>query len=236
MAPTPASSRVNLAESRVFDGLSAADRRVWLDAATIREARAGQTVASQGDPADVFAIVSQGRLKLLQVTAGGDELIVRFIWPGEPFGGVVALKAGRYPVTAIAVGATELYQWRADQLKTLLDRFPLVRENLMREMAAHMNDAMTRLQELSTERASQRIAHALLRLMRQSGERAPDGIALRHRLTRQDLAQLSGTTLYTVSRTLSRWQSAGILRTSRHGLVIRSFDDLEAQARHADEP
>jgi CRP-like cAMP-binding protein len=99
-----------------------------------------------------------------------------------------------------------------------------------------MNDAMTRLQELSTERASQRIAHALLRLMRQSGERAPDGIALRHRLTRQDLAQLSGTTLYTVSRTLSRWQSAGILRTSRQGLVIRSFDDLEAQARDTDEP
>jgi CRP-like cAMP-binding protein len=235
MAPSPGAP-VNVAESRVFDGLSAADRRVWLDEATIRDVRAGQTVASQGDPADVFALVSQGRLKLLQVTAGGDELIVRFIWPGEPFGGVVALKGGRYPVTAVAVGATELYQWRADQLKTLLDRYPLVRENLMREMAAHMNDAMTRLQELSTERASQRIAHALLRLMRQSGERAPDGIALRHRLTRQDLAQLSGTTLYTVSRTLSRWQAAGILRTARHSLVIRSFDDLEAQARDSDEP
>ncbi|HVT47533.1 MAG TPA: cyclic nucleotide-binding domain-containing protein, partial [Vicinamibacterales bacterium] len=141
MAPTPASPRVNLAESRVFDGLSAVDRRAWLDAATIRDVRAGQVVASQGDPADVFALVSQGRLKLLQVTAGGDELIVRFIWPGEPFGGVVALKGGRYPVTAIAIGTTELYQWRADQLKTLLDRYPLVRENLMREMAAHMNDA-----------------------------------------------------------------------------------------------
>jgi CRP-like cAMP-binding protein len=226
----------HVARSRIFDGLSAADRGVWLDAATIREIRAGQAVASQGDPADVFALVSRGRLKLLQTTAGGDELIVRFIWPGEPFGGVVALKGGRYPVTAVAVGTTELYQWRADQLETLLGRHPRVRENLMREMAAHMNDAMTRLLELSTERASQRIAHALLRLMRQSGERTPEGIALRHRLTRQDLAQLSGTTLYTVSRTISRWQAAGLLRASRHGLVIRSFDDLEAQAQDADEP
>ena len=79
-----------------------------------------------------------------------------------------------------------------------------------------------------------RLAHTLLRVMRQCGQQTADGILLRHALTRQEFAELAGTTLYTVSRTLSQWQADGILRTSRRRLIILAPGRLEALAHAAD--
>jgi CRP-like cAMP-binding protein len=102
-------------------------------------------------------------------------------------------------------------------------------------MAAHMNDALTRVRELATERVGQRLAHTLLRLMRQCGRTTPDGVLITHPLTRQELAELTGTTLYTVSRTLSRWESEGILRSINRQLLVQAPRRLQALSEDADE-
>lgn len=221
--------------SRIFDGLTETERRQWLDAAQRRDVRRNETVARQGEPARAFALVESGLLKLLQLTPEGRELIVRFVGPGEPFGGVVVLDAAAYPVTALAVAPTRLLTWPGDVLRTLLDRFPQVRLNITREITAHMTDALTRVRELATERVSQRLAHTLLRLMRQTGTPGPDGVLIAHPLTRQEFADLTGTTLYTVSRTLSRWQAQGILQSTRRQLLVRAPKRLEALSRAADD-
>jgi CRP-like cAMP-binding protein len=206
--------------SRVFDGLNAEARQVWLAAAVTRELKRRETLARQGDPADFFCVVEHGRLKLLQITPEGDEIIVRFVGPGEPFGGVVALDHAAYPVTALAVESTRVWVWSTAVFRGLLDRFPSVRSNIMREMSAHMTDALTRVRELATERVGQRLAHALLRLLRQCGEPHPEGMLIGAVLTREELASLTGTTLFTVSRTLSEWQEAGILRMQGRRLLV----------------
>jgi CRP-like cAMP-binding protein len=220
--------------SRMFDGLTDAERRQWIAAAERREIRRGQPLARQGDPARALYLVASGLLKLLQLTPDGRQLIVRFVGACEPFGGVVVLDNATYPVTALAVEGVVVYGWRRDTLIGLLASFPAVRNNLMREMADHMNDALTRVRELTTERVSQRLAHTLLRLMRQCGTTTSDGVLIAHPLTRQELSELVGTTLYTVSRTLSEWQNAGILRSSRRDLLVRQPRRLEALARESD--
>ncbi|MEP7118070.1 MAG: Crp/Fnr family transcriptional regulator [Acidobacteriota bacterium] len=221
--------------SRIFDGLTETERRQWLEAARRREVRRNEPVARQGEPAQAFVLVESGFLKLLQLAPDGRELIVRFVGAGEPFGGVVVLDAAAYPVTALAVEPTRLLVWPLDVLRTLLDRFPQVRLNITREIAAHMTDALTRVRELATERVSQRLAHTLLRLMRQAGTPGPDGVLIAHPLTRQELADLTGTTLYTVSRTLSRWQAQGVLQSTRRQLLVRMPQRLEALSRAADD-
>lgn len=223
------------ARSRIFDGLTDRERRQWLEAARPRDARRNEVVASQGEPAREFALVESGLLKLLQLTADGRELIVRFVRPGEPFGGVVVLEAAAYPVTALAVEPTRLLAWPGDVLRALLDRFPRVRVNITREIAAHMTDALTRVRELATERVSQRLAHTLLRLMRQAGTPGRDGVLIAHSLTRQELADLTGSTLYTVSRTLSLWRQQGILQSRRRQLLVRAPKRLEALSRASEE-
>jgi CRP-like cAMP-binding protein len=139
-------------------------------------------------------------------------------------------------VTALAVEPTRVRAWSGASLAGLLDTFPQVRMNLMREMASHMTDALTRVRELTTDRVGQRLAHTLIRLMRQCGQKTPDGVLITHPLTRQELAELAGTTLYTVSRTLSQWEAEGVLRSERRRLLVRSPRRLEALTREHDVP
>ena len=213
--------------SRIFDGLTDADRGAWLEASSLRLLKRRQALARQGEPALCFYLVESGLLKLVQVTVDGKELIVRFVSAGEPFGGVVALDGATYPVTALAAEPTRLRGWPRETLGPLLHRYPHVRTNIMREMTAHMSDALTRVRELATERVSQRLAHTLLRLMRQGGRVTPDGTLITHLLTRQELSELTGTTLYTVSRLLSKWQADGVLHSAGRRLVVRSRSRLE---------
>ena len=227
-------SHPTLLTSRIFDGLEERDRLAWLHAATRRVLRRGEALARQGEPANALHLVDTGFLKLLQLAPDGRQLIVRFVGAGEPFGGIVVISGGQYPVTALAVEATTVCQWPRETLAPLLAAFPMVRDNLMREMADHMNDALTRVRELTTQRVGQRLATTLVRLTRQCGRPSPHGVLIAHPLTRQELAELVGTTLYTVSRTLSEWQAAGILRTSRRDMLVCDLRRLEDLAQTSD--
>jgi CRP-like cAMP-binding protein len=97
-------------------------------------------------------------------------------------------------------------------------------------MASHVTDALTRVRELSTERVGARLAHTLLRLATQCGRTTADGVLIDHVLTRQDLADLTGTTLYTVSRTLSEWDAQGLVRSVGRKLLVPSPARLQAVA------
>jgi len=227
-------NEADVSRSRIFDGLTDSERQVWLSAARIQDCKRGQVLVRQGEPADVFYLVEAGFLKLAQVTAEGQELIIRLVGAAEPFAGIVALKAASYPVTATALEPTRLRAWSRDVLAGLLDQFPVVRTNIMREIASHMAEALTRVRELSTERVGQRLAHTLLRLMRQCGRPTAEGTLIAHALTRQELAELVGTTLYTVSRLLSQWETDGVIRTSGRRLIVPSPARLDELTRSAD--
>jgi CRP-like cAMP-binding protein len=219
-----------LLRSRIFDGLTDAERERWLSRATTVTFKRGHVLARQADPARYFYLLESGFLKILQLTAEGTELIVRFVGPGEPFGGVVALGNAAYPVTAVVVQPSAVRSWSREAVAELLAETPQVRVNIMREMATHMADALTRVRELTTARVGQRLAHALLRLSRQCGQQSPEGVLIPQPLTRQELADLTGATLYTVSRTLAKWESQGVLESRKHRLLLKSLKRLEQLA------
>lgn len=219
-------TRRNAQHSRVFDGLSDDARQACLAQSQPITLRRGQWLARQGEPATTFCLVNTGALKIIQDSPQGTELIVRFVGPGEPFGGVAALQSAPYPVSALAVEPTSLYSWRVEALQTMLEAHPIVRANIMREMTAHMTDALTRVREMTTLRVGARLAITLMRLVRQCGQQTADGILITHPLTRQELADLVGTTLYTVSRTLSQWETEGVLQSRKRHLLIRAPKQL----------
>lgn len=219
-----------LFRSRMFDGLTDLERERWLALGTSSSLKRGETLARQGEPARQLFLVESGFLKILQVTADGTELIVRFAGPGEPFGGVVALGNATYPVTAVAAQPSIVLGWTRENVADLLAQNPQVRVNIMREMATHMTDALTRVRELTTARVGQRLAHTLLRLIRQCGQPTAGGVLITQPLTRQELADLTGTTLYTVSRTLTDWQARGLVESRKRLLFVRSTRQLEDMA------
>jgi CRP/FNR family transcriptional regulator, nitrogen oxide reductase regulator len=192
-------------------------------------------VARQGEPAQALYVVEDGLLKLTQLSTTGREVIVRFAGTAEPFGGIVAVEGSAYPVSARAVEPSSLRTWTGQTLGPLLDRFPRVRMNIMREMTAHMNDALDRVSELSNERVGPRLAHCLVRLMQSCGEQTSEGILITHPLTRQELAQFAGTSLFTASRTLSQWETEGVLRSAHRRLLVCSPERLHRLTMGIDE-
>jgi len=203
--------------SRLFQAMTAPERDAVLGAAAPRSLHKGQVLIRQGEPASTFFLMQRGYLKLTQLTPDGAEVIVRFVGPGDPVAGVAALGEAPYPVTAAACDAVDALAWSRGQLTDLLARYPQLKTNILREMTAHMDDALTRLRELATLDVRQRLAHTLLRLTVKAAAGA--GLAVPHTLTRQELAELTGTTLFTVSRILTEWEGAGLVHSTTRGHV-----------------
>ena len=186
----------------------------------------------QGEEARYLYVLTSGRVKLIQLTADGQQVTMRMLYPGQMFAGTSILSPGEgYPVSAESVEDSSALAWEAAAFKKLAEKYPALSINLMQLMRAYIVEMQSRYLELSTERVEQRVARALVRLAAQSGARSPEGpIVLA--LSRQDLAEMSGTTLYTTSRLLAEWERRGIIAAGRervqlinpHGLVAIAED------------
>ncbi|MBX6323544.1 MAG: Crp/Fnr family transcriptional regulator, partial [Rhodospirillaceae bacterium] len=146
------------------------------------------------------------------------------------FGCVVVSGGQRYPGTATATVDSVAVGWPQATTRELMRRHPQIALNALGTVGSRLQEAQSRVRELSTERVEQRIAHALLRLAEQAGRPIAEGVEIEFPLSRQDVAEMTGTTLHTVSRTLSHWESAGIVRSGRQRVVIRNAPALMAVA------
>jgi CRP-like cAMP-binding protein len=186
----------------LFNGL---DQKALVDVqahARLVRTAAGRAFFREGEPARVFYVLRRGGVKFTQVTSEGHRVILRLIGPGDPFGGVAAfVENALYPVTARVVEAAEAYAWDGPTMLGLMRRFPDVAINAARMIADRLRELQRQHRELMTERVERRIARALVRLAQGTGRRVDGGVEIDFPLSRQDLAQMTGTTLFTVSRT-----------------------------------
>lgn len=174
----------------------------------------------EGDAAETFLVVLSGRIKLIQTSAEGQEVIVRYVGPGEMCAVVALFPGNSYPVTAEAVEPTKLIRWARARMEELFEQHPPLALAAMRLLSERMREVTSRLRELSTEKVARRVARALLRLARRTGKRVEAGVLLDLPLSREDLAAMTGTTLFTVSRLLAEWEREGIVETGRERVVI----------------
>jgi CRP-like cAMP-binding protein len=211
--------------------LSLEEQREVLSRATTRHLSKDQILFQQEEPAEALVLVESGRLKLTQITVGGEAVTVRFTGPGELCAAIAVLDGKTYPFTAMAAEATRVRLWTGPVLRDLFRGVPRLQINLLEVVGSHTREMLDKFRELATEAVPQRLARAVLRLTRLGGVHGPEGVVI-ERITQQDLAELTATTLYTVNRILSEWESAGILRTGRGKLIVRSEPRL---ARIAEE-
>jgi CRP/FNR family transcriptional regulator, nitrogen oxide reductase regulator len=205
----------------LFAGLSTDALEAVVRAARRCQISAGDRFFLQGDPATTLHVLVQGQVRLTQVTPDGQQVIMRLAGPNQMFGGIAAIGSAEYPASAEALVPSEALTWESERLEPLFDRFPRLARNMMALMAEQILELQNRLREMATERVERRIARTLLRLIRHAGRKVDDGVLIDLPFTRQDLAEMTGTTLYTVSRTLSRWETEGITKNDRQQVVVR---------------
>jgi CRP-like cAMP-binding protein len=220
----------------LFRGLETGDVAAIAGAAQRRRVAKGGAFFHQGTPASALHVLTLGRAKLVQTTAEGHQVLVRIVGPGDMFGGVALLGDAAYPATAEALSASEAVAWSGDTLARLMDRFPKLAVNALRVLAGRLQEVQERYRELATERVERRVARAVLRLAGQMGRKEAGGIVIDIPLSRQDLAELTGTTVYTVSRIVSGWQDRGVVQAGRTRLVIRQGHTLVAIAEDLPAP
>lgn len=182
--------------------------------------KSGETLFHEGDRADRCYLVLKGRLKLSKLHEQGKEVIIRYIESGAVTAAVAVFKGKRLPVTAKATGDAEVVGWDRDVIIELISEYEQLAVNLLHFAIDRIEELQNRYMELAAEQVERRIARALLRIMRQSGRKTSEGIEIEFKLSRQDLADYTGTTLYTVSRTLSDWGKKGWVKSGRQRIVV----------------
>jgi CRP/FNR family transcriptional regulator, nitrogen oxide reductase regulator len=177
-------------------------------------------VFEQGAPAASFYLLLHGRVRAYKISPAGEQIVIRFVGPGEIFGVAMAIGVDAYPANAVAVVDSVALVWPTSAWPDLLGRNPSLAVKTMQTLGERLQETQTRLSELSTQEVERRVAHALLRLAAQGGRKGEDGITFDFPISRQDIAQMTGTTLYTVSRIFSAWEQAGIVTTGRQKVSI----------------
>lgn len=214
------SALTTLARAPLFAGLRPPDLADLAARFQPRSFSRHATLFHEGHPAHAYYLIADGRVKIVQTSADGVEVILHLLGPGELVGALPNLDDSTYPGSAIALDDVAALAITPDDFEAILERHPRVAINLLHFAAGKLRGAHQRLRELTTERAERRIARTLSRLAAQVGRRVEAGILLDTPLSRQALAELSGTSLFTVSRTLKEWERQGLLLAGRERVVI----------------
>lgn len=219
----------------LFDDLPAAAVDEILALAETRTFRRRQPLFRQGDRITRLFLICDGTVKLTQVGEDGQEVIMRLAGTGNAIAAVAAFaRPERFPVGAAALEKVVTLSWERPVAQDLARRHPDFAAALTREISRLAHGLQRRLLEVSTERVPQRLARLLLRLADQAGVAQEGAVLIDMPLTRQELAQMAGTTLYTVSRLLSEWADQGLVTTGRVRVSVRSESGLRQIAGELD--
>jgi len=208
----------------LFAGIPLADCIEIISAAEENHFSRRQIIFFQGDPIRHIILLLSGYAKVSQFGPSGQEVILRLNGPGELVGMLGLHAKGNHRSTARAVQVATALVWDAVHFDAVSDLFPLLRRNTARVLERRLHELEQRFREISTERVSPRLSSELVRLLTQIGKRVDDVVEIG--LSREELAQLIGTTLFTVSRLLSQWESRGIVSARREMVLVRNVQAL----------
>lgn len=205
----------------LFAGMSPQQREALLREAQAVRYPKGAAVFQQDGDAHSFFVLLHGRLRVFKLTPDGQQVVVRFVAPGEIFGVAMAIGRDTYPGTAVAVVDSVALQWPSSSWQRLVATHPSLATNTLQTVGGRVQELHTRVVEMSTEQVERRVAHALLRLAQQAGRKVESGVRIDFPISRQDIAEMTGTTLHTVSRIISAWEERGLVESGRQRITVR---------------
>ena len=223
-----ASTHPTFMRASIFTGLSCEQIQQVAGCFKQRRLEDDTYLFHQDEPADAFYLILDGQVKIQQTTAEGFEVILHILGPGELVGALPTLGDGTYPASALTLGQTLAASIDAESFYQLLDVNPIIGKNLLRYATQLLQSSLGKIRELATQRVERRIARTLTRLASRLGREHEGQIYLDFPLSRQDLAELTGTSIFTVSRTLNTWEREGVLALGRERIVILSPHKLVA--------
>ena len=226
----PPVSAAVLMQIALFKRVSIEDRERVASVATLREYERGDHVFHEGDASDSFYVVVTGRVKVYKHGPDGHDVILEMFGPGGPLGAVAAYESRPYPASAAALEPTTCLLIPRASFFTLLERHPSLVRGLLGSLSLRLVELTSRLAEMTGGRIEARFARLFLKLSDQLGRKERGGVYIPLPLSRQELADLTGTTIETAIRIMSRCNKDSVLRTEKDGFVLVDRESLETIA------
>ena len=187
-------------------------------------------VFMEGDASAWFCIVRSGRVKIVKHSKTGKDVVLEILGPGEVFGGVAVIEKRPYPAAAQAIEPTVVVKLPRDPIVALTERCPAVVKELALTIGRRLRAAHDSVKALAVDPVETRLAATLLRLAEREGTRGPESLTLPFHLTRQSLADMTGTTVETAIRVVSRWLKDGLVQDDGGRLVLKDLPALRERA------
>ncbi len=184
----------------------------------------------ESDPPDFLYVIWMGRIKLLRHSVEGRDVVIDVLGPGRLIGEVAIFEGAPYSQTAQAMEESAVISIARTDYLDLLARYPTLALSVINEMGRRLRVANDLVQSLAVDRVERRIARTLLRLSLYNSVETEDGVMIQMRLTRQDLADMTGTTVETAIRVMSRFRKNGWIITKRGRVVIKQAEQLNSVA------
>lgn len=217
-----------LAQIPLFRRVGPEDRERIAAVAHVKNYERGDRVFDEGDPSDFFYVVITGRVKVFKHAPNGNDIILEVFGPGGPLGAVAAYESRPYPASAAAIEPCTCLLIPRQAFFQLLEQHPTLVRGLLGSLSLRLVELTTRLAELTGGRVEARFARLFLKLADQLGRPGRGGTFIPLPLSRQELADMTGTTIETSIRIMSRWGKDDVLRTEKDGFVIVNRGELEA--------
>jgi CRP-like cAMP-binding protein len=219
-----------LRRNPLFRRVTAPDRARIAEVSRLRRYERGDLIFAEGDPPDLFMTIIEGRVKVFKATPAGKEIILEIFGAGDPLGAVAVYESAPLPASAVALEPTECLAIARQDFFQLLEQHPALVRGLLSSLTIRLAELTRRLVELTGARVEARFARLFLKLADQLGKAERGGTYVAMPLSRQELADLTGTTIETAIRIMSRWQKDDVVRTDKDGFVIVDRGSLEATA------
>lgn len=218
---------VDLSKISLFNSLSPSELKEISPYVIPISAKKKEIIFSEGDPSDWFYIVLEGKVKITKLSQDGKEIILEIIPPMDFFGGLAVIKGFPYPANAIAMEDSQLLKISRSNLMRILDRFPSLMYCMALQLGDRMKESHETLKNIALERVEARIASLLLKLADKVGKDTEKGILIDMKLTKQDIAEMVGTTVETSIRTISKFKKLGIVSDSEGRIIIKDIKKLK---------
>ena len=209
-----------------FSKLDAQQIREILDQASARRYEAGAAIFEEGGDADRFFLLLDGYVRVVRITPEGEQVIAMHIPSGQLLGIAQALGRTTYPATAITASESIALSWPMRLWSDFTAKYDGFATQTYQTVGDRMGELQNRVVEMATQQVEQRVACAILRLINQTGRKVENGIEIDFPITRQDLSEMTGTTLHTVSRLLSSWEKQGLVESGRKRIMVKQPHQL----------
>ena len=209
-----------IADLPPFHGIEIDALKGFIEQGTCKHFEKNSTIFSGGEDAHSFFVLLDGYVRVVRITPDGEQIIARYISSGELFGIAQSMGYKTYPANAISAVDCVVLSWPTSIWQDTVDRFPTFATHTYKTIGERLQDTQDRIVEMATERVEHRVATAILKLASQTGRKTDEGIQIDFPVSRQDISEMTGTTLHTVSRLLSAWEQNGLIKSGRKKIIV----------------